>query len=297
MCILLALGLVEVEIRDKPVLNLMEYFTVFYSLSDTMKKRRKSDVKSLNHDDGNDSDEQQALAPSHQQGMSQHLSSPKIGHMSHKSMGSVDYGNRRPIDTHEFVNRLSVTQPGSERGDLQELKHRPLPPVPADGNRDRLESGYQQHSHDEHDGDDSNHGITPGGGLGGRRKKQYSAVDKSSGSEEDEDSVVIHEEFKENEDKTRYPQSQIVLSTAGRDNNGSDDGIIYRDSDDDMVKVPAPPPPPALPTDMMDTGHKDGYGDGDGDGNIDDLDSDSNDQEHDGLYRKPSGHHRTKTNE
>eukprot|EP00486_Rosalina_sp_Unknown_P005687 CAMPEP_0201570128 /NCGR_PEP_ID=MMETSP0190_2-20130828/12244_1 /ASSEMBLY_ACC=CAM_ASM_000263 /TAXON_ID=37353 /ORGANISM="Rosalina sp." /LENGTH=280 /DNA_ID=CAMNT_0047993323 /DNA_START=627 /DNA_END=1469 /DNA_ORIENTATION=- len=280
-------------------------------MSDNIKKRRNSDVKSLNHDNGSDNEEQQALAPSQsQQQQNQHqqggmgnmgnMGSPKIGHMSHKSMGSVDYHNRAPIDTHDFVNRLSVTQPGSERGDLQELKDRPLPPVPADGGR----YGHAHDGDDDHDQDQHmNLGITPGGGSGmsghhpsGRRnskKKQYAAVDKSSGDDEDEDSVIIHEEFKENEDRTQYPQSQI-MSTAGRNVNGSDDdGIVYKDSDDDMVKIPAPPPPPALPNDTMDTG--DSAHDGDGANDRDEFDSDSND-EHDGLYQKPL-HHRTKTNE
>ena len=272
ICILLLFGFVDVEIRDEPVLNLMQYVTICISVGDNIKKRRNSDIKSLNHDNDQDimiNEEQQALQ---QENISQQQS-PKIGVMHHKQIGSVDYNARVPIDTHEFVNRLSVTQPGSQQSDLQELKHRPLPPVP---------------SHDNN----NNNNITPGGYAKiGQNDKSSSGDDDD---DENEDSVIIHDDdLKDN---------QTFMNTKGGGNeNENDDGIVYKDSDDDdMVKIPAPPPPPpipphsvALPTDIMQTGN---------DGVEIDIDSDSNEDsdsngENDGLYRKPQQHYRTKTDE
>ena len=94
MCVLLFLGFVDdTDIRDKPTLDLMQYVSVCLSSADNMKKRKGSDVKSINHD--NDIDEHHPLSPV----------------MQHKPSSIEDTNRHMRIDTHQFVERLSVTQP------------------------------------------------------------------------------------------------------------------------------------------------------------------------------------------
>jgi len=260
VCIASWTQVIDTDLRDKPVLNLLEYVPFCALL-----------MKHKNTDSDNDGNEEEQQA----------LSAQPV--MQHKQIGSEDAARHRRIDTDEFMGRLSLTQPGSsymsaaQNSEAQKLKQRPLPPVPAENqpqsqHHDGMSDAHSNYDGNEHEPDGSGHaggGVTPGGGMGGgkrRRKKQYAEIGQQDKSSEDEqDSVVIHEEeMKQNEvDAEEY-------HTKDQGQEQDEQEIVYKESDNenDMVMIPRP--------------------------QADDRQSSSNDEdEHDGLYKKP--HYRKTT--